>query len=81
MEEKSIGVCPSCKFTKNEYEENQKKFGCHGTEWGNYSVISYKSQLTNQWVIECNNCGMKVIFDCADSEDDSIESYNLLPRD
>jgi hypothetical protein len=75
-----LGVCPSCKFTKEEYVNNQKKFGCHTTDWENYCVMSYKSGLTNQWVIECNNCGMKIIFDCAATEGENIESYNLLSR-
>jgi len=55
--------CPNCKYTEQEYQQNQKKWGgVNFAGWDNYKPFIYKDRLINEFVAECQNCGMSVIF-------------------
>ena len=74
--------CPSCKFTEDKLIDNQKKWSGlsvnNYSTWDNYKPECYKDRLTMQWVIECQNCGMSIIFN--EPEGSSIDLWNELPR-
>jgi len=72
--------CPSCKYTEALFKEDEKKWGGKGfSSWVNYKPIVYRDRLSGNWVIECQNCGMAILFG-ADSKDKNIELWNRLPR-
>lgn len=78
MEE--LKYCQSCQFTKTEHEEWLLK---HPTlaysTWDKMGPIIYKDRFLNKFVIECQNCGMEIIFNM-DTEEEHIKLWNELPR-
>ena len=46
--------------------------------WDEYKPMIYKDRLLGKWVIECQNCGMEVIF--SETEQGSIDLWNDIYR-
>ena len=70
--------CPSCDFTKIKFNEFNEKY-MKLREWDDFCPIVYKDRLHQDWIVECQNCGMSVLFDQKD-EDENINLWNDLPR-
>ena len=70
--------CPSCLYSEEKYKENRKRWGaCGAGDWDCYKPVSYKSKLTGQWVIYCNNCDTSILFNQPE-EEDNITLWNDL---
>lgn len=78
MMSEELLYCPSCNFTKEQFDKHQQKMGIHRVEWANYKPIIYRNRFDSLWIIECQNCGMSVSFN--EDEKTSIELWNELLR-
>lgn len=70
--------CFSCNFTYEEFEKHKAYLTTEYAQWDTYKPIIYKDRLLGKWVIECQNCGMEVIF--SENEGTSIELWNDIYR-
>ena len=71
--------CSCCHYTKEKYNQNQKKWDSWANHWDSYKPIVYKSKLLRQWVVECQNCAMTIIFHESDI-DIVIKKWNSLSK-
>lgn len=77
---KELLYCPSCKLTKEEFEKHKLKMSkvdiivC----WDDYKPIIIKPQILSSYTVECQNCGMTILF--FEEEEVTIEKWNELPR-
>jgi len=74
-----LGCCPACNFDDAAYKEHQKAAPYYAGKREQYMPYLYKDRLTNQWVVECQNCGLDVLFHL-DSEKETADAWNSLPR-
>ena len=73
----ALKYCFSCNFTLKEFVKYRERH--HGKpDWDRYKPIIYKDRLLEKWVIECQNCGMEVIFNM--NEKGSAELWNNIYR-
>lgn len=73
-----LKYCFSCNFTYKDFEKHRKHLHLENSHWDSYKPIIYKDRLLGKQVIECQNCGMEVIF-CA-NEEASIKFWNDIYR-
>lgn len=84
--QKELKYCCSCNFTKKKFKKHQDNLrGTFADKarplsgiWDTYKPMIYKDRLLGKWIIECQNCGMEVIF--SETEEDSIDLWNDLCR-
>lgn len=67
MPKEKLKSCPSCMLTKEVYEKLKAKRNpaTYKLKFPPYTAFIpkiYKSRFLNNWVIECQNCGMQIIF-------------------
>ena len=72
-----LKYCFSCNFTYKDFEKHRERHH-NRPDWDKYRPIIYKGRLLGKWVIECQNCGMEVIF--TETEDTCIELWNDIYR-
>ena len=70
--------CPSCEMDAVEYKEHKDKCSSAGP-LEVYMPEVYRDRLTGEWVVECRNCGMSVLFHVSNEEETAAE-WNALPR-
>lgn len=70
--------CPSCGFTREDHAKHVSA-NIYATPWENYAPKIYREPLFNNWVAECSNCGMAVLFNMT-TEGETVELWNKLPR-
>ena len=73
-----LKYCFSCNFTHKDFEKHKEYQRGREIHWDTYKPIIYKDRLLGKWVIECQNCGMEVIF--SETEDACIELWNNIYR-
>lgn len=71
--------CPSCNFDDAAYEEHVKKAAHYAGKKEMYMPKLYKDRFLKKWVIECQNCGMEIVFN-SETETEHAELWNALPR-
>ena len=74
--------CPSCGFDREAFKKhcyNMRNSIYSPIKWNTYKPIIYKDRFLKRWVIECQNCGMKVFFDM-DTREENVDLWNELPR-
>jgi hypothetical protein len=71
--------CPSCFYTEEKYDSDKKRWALAHQTWADFKPISYRDRLSGKWVIECQNCGMVILFN-QPKESENIELWNELPR-
>ena len=76
--EKELKHCFSCNFTEEHFKKHQEQHRGVGIHWDTYKPRIYKDRLLGKWVIECQNCGMEIIF--GEDEQFSIELWNEIYR-
>jgi len=64
MEITSTGLlaCPSCRFDDSEYARHVNVCPTYARDRDAYRPILYRSRFMGKWVVECQNCGMEVLF-------------------
>jgi hypothetical protein len=75
----SLLCCPSCMFDDAAYAEHAIRMRGTASPKDTYMPKLYKDRFLNKWVIECQNCGMEVVFN-SDTEADHAKLWNELPR-
>ena len=73
-----LACCPACNFDDAAYEEHVKKAGHYAGKKERYMPMLYKDRHMNAWIVECQNCGMEVIF--GEDEAGTALCWNELPR-
>lgn len=71
--------CPSCMFDDAAYDAQAKRMGHRVGQKDGYMPKLYRDRFLGKWVVECQNCGMEVVFN-SDSEADHAKLWNELPR-
>lgn len=71
--------CPSCMFDDDAYAEHAKRMGYRVGQKDCYMPKLYRDRFLGKWVVECQNCGMEVVFN-SDSEEEHTKLWNDLPR-
>ena len=71
--------CPFCKFDDVAYAKHIKETGFYASKRETIMPMLYLSRFLNRWVIECQNCGVEVLFNLS-SESEHVEAWNNLQR-
>ena len=73
--------CPSCDFTDEKFREHAEVMKRYGdtTHKERMFPALYKDPVFSKWVIECQNCGMTVLF-YLDIKEETIDYWDALPR-
>jgi hypothetical protein len=74
-----LDYCPSCSFGKVDFAKHKATMGFgYTTDWNSYKPLLYKDRLLGKWVVECQNCGMEVLFSLDEAE--TVTAWNDMPR-
>lgn len=74
--------CVVCKFDKKAFDRHKElmKGGFYGPpEWDKYKPIMFKDRVSNQWVVECQNCGMHLLLHESTPEE-TLAQWNAIER-
>jgi len=75
--------CVVCKFDKSKFEENKKNMSRSAyfgePSWDRSKPVLFKDRVTNQWVVECQNCGMHLMLH-ESTEEETIKQWNDIER-
>lgn len=72
-----LKYCFSCNFDMKSFKIHKERHEDKPV-WDKYKPIIYKDRFLDKWVIECQNCGMEVIFD--ENKQLSIDLWNDIYR-
>jgi len=71
--------CPLCNFDDAAYAAHCKHAGNYAGSKESYMPKLYKDRFLNKWVVECQNCGVEVIFNL-ENEEEHAKAWNRIPR-